>query len=73
MAWPSKLSLLNCTLYSNEANPRNQFKRTSRKEHKAEKIIQKNPLSPSLFNNVSTDNHKAAGNNWSQPCIKRLV
>lgn len=47
MVWLSKLLFL-LTLFSNEDNHRNQFKSTSRKEHKAEKIIQK-PLSPSFF------------------------
>lgn len=37
--------LLNCTFFSNEDNHCNPLKSTSRKEHKAEKIIQK-PLSP---------------------------
>lgn len=58
------LFLLNCTLFSHEHNHHNQFKSISRKEHKAEKIIQK-PLSlPHLFTNISTHNHKAVGNKF---------
>lgn len=57
------LFLLNCICFSNEDNHRNLLKSTSRKEHKAEKIIQK--LQPLLFNNVSTYNLKAVGNKWT--------
>lgn len=57
------LFLLNCICFSNEDNHRNLLKSTSRKEHKAEKIIKK--LQPLLFNNVSTYNLKAVGNKWT--------
>lgn len=57
------LFLLNCILFSHEHNHHNQFQSISRKEHKAEEIIQKT-LSPPLFTNISTHNHKAVGNKF---------